>query len=233
VIVRPALSHPWHLSEKAAAELQQRLASRVITEDRLPELITTVAGVDAAYSDDDSVAFAAVAVIDVTTNSVKEVVSAVEPVRFRYVPGLLSFREIPVLTAAFERLAARPDLVVCDGHGIAHPRRFGLACHLGVIFDLPTIGCAKTHLVGDVHEPGHTRGSFSTVVHKGETVGALLRIRDGVKPLFVSPGHRVSVRTACLWILALSPQYRLPEPIRMADQLVNKMKREARSSWSG
>jgi deoxyribonuclease V len=214
LIVRPALSHPWHLSEKAAAELQQRLASRVITEDRLPERITTIAGADAAYSDDDSVAFAAVAVIDVSTNSVKEMVSAVEPVSFRYVPGLLSFREIPVLTAAFEKLAAKPDLVVCDGHGIAHPRRFGLACHLGVIFDLPTIGCAKTHLVG-------------------ETVGALLRTRDGVKPLFVSPGHRVSVQTACLWILALSPKYRLPEPIRIADQLVNKMKREARSSWSG
>src|SRR6516225_6098199 len=215
VIVRPALSHPWHLSEKEAAELQQRLASRVITEDRLPDRITTVAGVDAAYSDDDSVAFAAVAVVDASTNSVKEVVSAVEPVRFRYVPGLLSFREIPVLTAAFEKLAVRPDLVVCDGHGIAHPRRFGLACHLGVIFDLPTIGCAKTHLVGDVHEPGHTRGSLASVVHQGETVGALLRTRDGVKPLFVSPGHCVSVRTACLWILALSPKYRLPEPIRI------------------
>ena len=228
--MRPALSHPWHLSEKAAAELQQLLASRVITEDRLPERITTVAGVDAAYSDDDSVAFAAVAVVDVSTNSVKEAASAVEPVRFRYVPGLLSFREIPVLIAAFEKLAVRPDLVVCDGHGIAHPRRFGLACHLGVIFDLPTIGCAKTHLVGDAHEPGQTRGNLSNLVHNGERVGALLRTRDRVKPLFVSPGHRISVRTACHWILALCPQYRLPEPIRMADQLVNQMKRKARSS---
>lgn len=231
--MRAALSHPWDLSAKAATELQERLACRVITEDRLPERIRTVAGVDAAYRDEDSLAFAAVAIIDVTTSRLEEAVFATEPAHFPYVPGLLSFREIPVLTAAFAKLTAQPDLVVCDGQGIAHPRRFGLACHIGVIYDLPAIGCAKTHLVGNAQEPDFKRGSFSPIVYEGETVGSLLRTRDGVKPLCVSSGHRISLQTAGDWVLTLSARYRIPEPIRLADQLVNKMKRDLISRTIG
>ena len=221
------MSHGWSLDAEQARDLQTKMAALVVSEDRLPERIRTVAGVDAAYAGEAIVAFAAVAVIDVASNSLEEVVSAEEPVRFPYVPGLLSFREIPVLAAAFEKLSVRPDLLICDGQGIMHPRRFGLACHLGVIYDLPTIGCAKTHLVGYTHEPGFERGSLSPIIYNEETVGALLRTRNGVRPLYVSPGHRISLRTACDWTLTLCQGYRIPEPIRIAHQVVTKKKQEA------
>lgn len=207
--------------------LQSKLASLVVTEDQLPEHVRTVAGVDVAYHGDGTRAFAAVAVIDVASGKVIQLVSAEARVRFPYVPGLLSFRELPVLAAAFDKLSVRPDLVICDGQGIAHPRRFGLACHVGVLYDVPAIGCAKTRLIGEADEPGVARGSVAPLVSDGEVVGALLRTRDGVKPVYVSPGHRISLRTACEWVVTLCPRYRLPDPIRIADQRVNTMKREA------
>jgi len=225
--VQPAVSHGWSLDAEQARKLQAKMAALVVSEDRLPERIRTVAGVDAAYAGEGTDAFAAVAVIDVASNCLEELVAAEEPVRFPYVPGLLSFREIPVLAAALKKLSVRPDLLICDGQGIMHPRRFGLACHLGVIYDLPTIGCAKTHLVGSTHEPGFERGNFSSIVYNGETVGALLRTRNSVRPLYVSPGHRISLRTACDWTLMLCQRYRIPEPIRIAHQVVTKKKQEA------
>lgn len=224
--MRPTLSHSWGRSTKEAIELQEELSPLVIVEDRLPERIRTVAGVDAAYKDESSLGCAAVVVIDVTTGKIEEVASAVGRSEFPYVSGLLSFREIPVLTTVFAKLSMKPDLLVCDGQGIAHPRRFGLACHIGVIYDLPTIGCAKTSLVGNAVEPGFKRGSFSPIIHRGETVGSLLRTRDGVRPLYISPGHRISLPTGREWILRLSSRYRIPEPIRIADQLVKKMNAE-------
>ena len=145
--------------------------------------------------------------------------------RLRVQPTCASFRELPALATGFEKLTVRPDLVICDGQGIAHPRRFGLACHLGLIYGLAVIGCAKTCLVGEASEPGFTRGSFTQLVTEGETAGVALRTRDGVKPLYVSPGHLISLRTAGHWILALSSRHRIPEPTRMADQQANKMKR--------
>jgi deoxyribonuclease V len=225
--VRPILSHRWDLSPAEASALQAELASRVVLEDRLPERVSTVAGVDVAYEDESSRAFAAVALVDAVDGTLRQLVSAEAEVRFPYVPGLLSFRELPALAAAFEKLTARPDLVICDGQGIAHPRRFGLACHVGVVYDVPAIGCAKTRLIGEADAPAYARGSVAPLVSDGETVGVVLRTRDGVNPLYVSPGHRVSVRTASDWILALCTRYRIPEPIRVADQTVNAMKRRA------
>ena len=198
----------------------------MVTEDRLPEHIRTVAGVDVAYEGDGKRAFAAIAVLDVEKGNVEQIVAAEAEAKFPYLPGLLSFRELPALAAALEKLATRPDLVICDGQGIAHPRRFGLACHLGVVYDLPVIGCAKTRLIGEADEPGYVRGSVAQLINEGETVGVVLRTRDGVRPVYVSPGHRISLRTACEWILSLSSKYRIPEPIRAADERVNRMKRE-------
>jgi deoxyribonuclease V len=134
------------------------------------------------------------------------------------VPGLLSFREIPVLLPAFRRLATRPDLLIVDGQGYAHPRRFGLACHLGVLFDLPTIGCAKSRLIGEHAPVGDTRGSSVDLMDDGELIGRVLRSRDGVKPLYVSVGHRIGLDAACDWLLRLGAGYRIPEPTRRADQ---------------
>jgi deoxyribonuclease V len=227
--VQPVLTHRWDLDDEEAGALQTQLADCIITDDLLPVHVNTVAGVDVAYEEGGTRAFAAVVVIDVVNGEPQQIVSAEARTRFPYSPGLLSFRELPVLAAAFDKLFVRPDLVICDGQGRAHPRRFGLACHIGLIYDLPTIGCAKTCLVGEADEPGSARGSVTQLVYEGEILGAVLRTRDGVKPLYVSPGHRVSLRTACDWVLALCSQYRIPEPIRMADQVVNKFKRQATS----
>lgn len=226
--MQPILPHRWDLSEQEAIALQTKLAVLVVTEDRLPNSIRKVAGVDVAYDDFGTRAFAAVAIMDVLSGKLEEIVSAEAKIVFPYVPGLLSFREIPALVAAFNKIETKPDLVICDGQGTAHPRRFGLACHLGVTYDLPTIGSAKTHYFGEGEAPGLKRGSVAEQTSAREIVGAALRTRDNIRPIYVSPGHRISLRTACDWILSLSSKYRLPEPIRLADQWVNKLKREAR-----
>ncbi|MEU1733311.1 endonuclease V [Streptosporangium sp. NPDC020145] len=176
-----------------------------------------VAGVDVAYEGERL--SAAVAVLDGTTLEVVEQVVVGGRVAFDYVPGLLAFREMPALVEALGRLSAPPDLVVCDGYGLAHPRRFGLACHLGVLTGLPTIGVGKTAFVGSYSAPGTTRGSWSDLVLDGEVVGRVLRTRDGVKPVFVSVGHRVDLETACHNVLALTPRHRLPETTRISDRL--------------
>ena len=221
--MQPVLSHSWTLSPTEAVTLQRKLASLVNTEDSLPDEVKTVAGIDVAYN--DTQAFAAVVIVDANTGKRQQVVWAETPVEFPYVPGLLSFREIPAIMRALEKLPVRPDLVICDGQGIAHPRRFGIACHIGVLYDLPTIGCAKSRLIGSADEPAPTKGSYTDLLWKKETIGAVLRTRDGVNPLYVSPGHRVSVATARAWVLKLCTRYRLPEPTRLADLLVGQTKR--------
>ncbi|GAA3447071.1 endonuclease V [Planomonospora venezuelensis] len=177
----------------------------------------TVAGVDVAY-DGDRLA-AAVAVLDGTTLEVVEEVTVTGRTAFEYVPGLLAFRELPALLEALERLTVTPELVVCDGYGLAHPRRFGLACHLGVLTGLPSIGVGKTAFVGTHRDPAPERGSWTELTLDGEVVGRVLRTRDGVKPVFVSVGHRTDLETACRNVLALAPAYRLPETTRVADRL--------------
>lgn len=213
------IKHPWNLSEDEAIKLQQELAHKVVEEDQLDE-INLVAGVDVAYGKDGNRLVAAVVVLDVNTLGVVESVTIEDGVKFPYVPGLFSFRELPPIARAFAELKHTPDLIVCDGQGLAHPRRFGLACHLGVIFDRPTIGCAKARLLGEHESPSAERGAFVPLYDKGEIVGGVLRTQDGVNPIYVSVGHRVSLETACAWVLKLSPKYRLPETTRQADQAV-------------
>ncbi|MEV4752051.1 endonuclease V [Streptosporangium sp. NPDC049248] len=182
-----------------------------------PRSPARVAGVDVAY-DRDRLA-AAVTVLDGTTLEIVEKVAVSGRVAFDYVPGLLAFREVPALLDALERLSAPPDLVVCDGYGLAHPRRFGLACHLGVLTGLPTIGVGKTAFVGTYPTPAPERGSWTDLTLDGDVVGRVLRTRHGIKPVFVSVGHRVDLATACHNVLNLTPRYRLPETTRAADRL--------------
>jgi deoxyribonuclease V len=217
----PKLDIPDGLSREAAERLQTDLAARVVVADRFGR-IDTVAGVDVAYDREGKRATAAIAVLRADDLSVVETRTLDTAVRFPYIPGLLSFRELPAICALLQHVTALPDLLICDGQGIAHPRRFGLACHLGVMFDLPAIGCAKTPLLGAGCEPGMARGDSAALLDQGETVGCALRTRSGVRPVYVSPGHRISVATACEWVLKLAPRFRLPEPLRLADQAARR-----------
>jgi deoxyribonuclease V len=215
--VEPTLNHRWDLSPAEARALQTELAPRVICSGD-PTEVTTVAGADISAGRFGSNARGAVVLLDYPSLTALEqhIVETTTP--FPYVPGLLSFREIPVLSQAFARLSRRPDLLVVDGQGYAHPRRFGLACHLGLAFDLPTIGCAKSRLVG-VHAPlGEEVGAMADLVDGGEVIGRVVRTRTGSKPLYVSVGHRIGLDEACDWIFRLGAGYRLPEPTRLADR---------------
>jgi deoxyribonuclease V len=208
----------WTLDPEQAIALQRRFAPAVERRDRLGP-VHTVGGVDASYDDARGVACAAVVVLALPELVLVDQAVAWVPVRFPYVPGLLSFREIPAVLAAFRRLRVHPDLVLCDGQGIAHPRRFGLASHLGLALDRPTIGVAKSRLVGESRTPANRRGAWAPLVHRGERVGAVLRTRAGARPIYVSIGHRVSLGTAIRWVLACTPRYRLPETTRTAHRL--------------
>ena len=219
--MNPKINHPWNLTEREACLLQQELAAKVIKVDQLNE-IHLVAGVDVAYEKNGDKLIAAVVILDANTLEVIETVTAENRAQFPYIPGLFSFRELPPLIQAFAKLNHLPDLIVCDGQGYAHPRRFGLACHLGVIFDLPTIGCGKTRLLGKHKEPDTGRGAIAPLYDNNEVIGNLLRTQNGVNPIYVSIGHRISLATACEWVLKLSPKYRLPETTRQADQAVRK-----------
>lgn len=217
--MEPVMMHTWDLAPGEAERLQRSLSAQVIKTDQLDD-VRYVAGVDAACDPKTDKQLAAVVVLDAHSLQVIETAVAEEQVSFPYMPGLFSFRELPSIVKALKRLNTTPDLIVCDGHGIAHPRRFGLACHLGVMFDVPAIGCGKTILTGVAAEPGKTRGDRVPLVDRDEVIGYALRTQDNIKPVYVSIGHRISLPTACDWILRLSPRYRLPETTRMADQLV-------------
>lgn len=210
-------SHPWDVSTAEARAIQERLREAVVREDQL-EPPRYVAGTDVAFPE-RGVSLGAVAVLSFPALELVEHVTLRRPTRFPYVPGLLSFREIPVLLAALARLRTTPDLLLCDGQGLAHPRRFGLASHLGVVTGLPAIGVAKSRLVGAHDEPGWERGCRTPLVHDGEIIGTVLRTRTGVRPVYVSIGHRVSLETAARYALACCTRYRLPETTRWADRL--------------
>ncbi|MBX9851920.1 MAG: deoxyribonuclease V [Cytophagaceae bacterium] len=213
------------LPEDAIKE-QELLKKEVIIIDQLPPVITHVAGVDVAYEKDGDKVIAAVVVLDAVTLKILEVSTHQDKISFPYIPGLFSFREIPPLLQALENISIKPDIIVCDGQGIAHPRRFGLASHLGVVTGIPTIGCGKTKLIGEYVEPELFRGSFSNLIDNGEIIGRVLRTQDSINPLFISIGHKISLETATQWILKLSPNYRLPETTRAADNAVNKALKE-------
>jgi deoxyribonuclease V len=226
--VRPGLAGDVPTVAEARA-IQEQLRGRVVDADRLGP-VRLVAGADVSFDRFSPVLFAAVVVVDVASGAIVERAGARVVARFPYVPGYLSFRELPPLLAAFAKLRSMPDLVLADGQGRAHPRRFGIACHLGVELDLPTIGVAKSRLVGTHREPGARRGCGTRLVHAGETIGTVLRTRAGVAPVYVSVGHRVSLATARAWTLRLAPRHRLPEPSRAAHFEVNRLRRRAKAA---
>ena len=227
--MQPVIDHPWNISESEAISLQKDLASQVTSTDQF-ESIELIAGIDVAYSKASKTLVAAVVVLNAVSGKLVETVTIQDQEQFPYIPGLFSFRELPPIVKAFEKLSCTPQLVVCDGQGLAHPRRFGLACHLGVIFDIATIGCGKTRLVGEEIEPDSERGSFTYLVDKENIIGATLRTQTGIKPIYVSIGHRISLTTACDWVLKLASKYRLPETTRQADQVVRKVIKGLESS---
>ncbi|MCZ6690703.1 MAG: deoxyribonuclease V [Planctomycetota bacterium] len=216
--------HSWPTSYHEAVAVQNRLKSRLILRgDRRKYRI--IAGADISYDRGDDTLFAAVVVLRLPEMEIVEISSVTSRARFPYVPGLLSFREAPPLIEAFRRLRTRPDAAIFDGHGVAHPRGFGLASHLGVWLDLPTVGCAKSILVGDGAEPRSTRGEWSPLRLKGKKLGAILRTRAGVKPVYVSQGHRIGLPAAIRLVLECANRFRLPEPTRLADREVNRLRR--------
>ncbi|OXM65213.1 endonuclease V [Amycolatopsis vastitatis] len=208
----------WPSTIEEALATQERLRGRVDLTDDLPELPPTVTGLDVAYDDAGGIAAAVVTLETAGLTVVEERTHRAKAV-FPYEPGLFAFRELPPLLAALDRLERTPDILVCDGHGLAHPRRFGLACHLGVLTGLPAFGVGKTPFIGSHEPPPASRGCSAPLVDAGELVGAVLRTQDGVKPVYVSAGHRIGLAHACRLTLALTPRYRLPETTRHADRL--------------
>ena len=226
--------HSWDVTPAEARSIQQRLRGRVEPftrfgrvqgkrDDRLPR-VRHIAGADCAFDTAGRRAIACVVLYRFPKMQELERVTAIRPLRFPYVPGLLSFREAPVLLAAFGKLRRAPDLIFIDGHGIAHPRRFGIACHVGVLLNCPAIGCAKSRLIGTHAEPGRAAGQWSPLDYKGEIIGAVLRTRAGVRPVYVSTGHRISLESAIRWTLNVCDGYRIPRPTRDADRFVSAAK---------
>ncbi|GII86522.1 endonuclease V [Sphaerisporangium siamense] len=211
--------HDWPATIPEARAVQERLRPLADLTDLGPRDVELVAGLDVAYAADGDHLTAAVAVLRVSTLEVVERVTVSGRVRFPYVPGLFAFRELPSLVDALEKLQTTPDLLLCDGYGVAHPHRFGLACHLGVLADLPTIGVAKTAFIGAYEMPAPSRGAWSPIRDDDETLGRALRTRQNVKPIFVSQGHRMTLDIACHHLLTLTPKYRIPAPLRHADHL--------------
>lgn len=220
ITIDPELEHPWSVSAREAIAIQQRLRERVVRDDRLP-MVRFVAGVDVGFESGNTVTRAAVAVLRFPELELFDYAVAREPTRFPYVPGLLSFREIPAVLAALDGLRQAPDLFLCDGQGIAHPRRLGIASHLGVLIDQPTIGVGKSRLIGKHAPVPDRRGAWVELQDRGEVIGAVLRSRVGVKPIYVSPGHRVGLRSAIDYVMACTGRYRLPETTRWAHRLAS------------
>ena len=201
--------------------IQEQLKDRVITKDDFDK-VQYVAGVDVGFKDNYQITQAAVAVLNFPQLELVEKAIAQIPTTFPYIPGYLSFREIPAILEALKKVQITPDLILCDGQGFAHPRRFGLACHLGVLLDLPTIGVAKSLFIGKHQELAPEKGSWQPLIDKGETVGLVLRSRTNVKPIYVSIGHKISLLTAKDYVMNCLTKYRLPETTRWADKLASE-----------
>lgn len=211
-----AITHRWDLSPQEALALQSKLAAQVETQARLGP-IQCVAGVDVSIRDD--VARAAVVVLDIQSLAPIDYAIATRPVTFPYIPGLLAFREGPAVLEALDGVSIKPDLLIFDGQGLAHPRRLGIASHIGLLVDLPSIGCAKSRLCGQHKEVGEDAGDYSYLVDKGEIIGAVLRTRRRVKPVYVSIGHRIDLATSIEYVLRCGRGYRLPETTRWAHRM--------------
>ncbi len=219
-MLTPLLNHDWAVTPAAARALQEALRGRVVLRDQLGE-VRCVGGVDVGFEDDGAITRAAVTLLSFPELELMEYAIARRPTTFPYVPGLLSFREVPAVLEAMALLQGSPDLLLCDGQGIAHPRRFGIACHLGVLCDVPAIGVAKSRLIGSYGNLPDQRGAWVPLRDRDEIIGAVLRTRRGVKPLFISPGHRISLPSAVYYTLACTTRYRLPETTRRAHHLAS------------
>jgi deoxyribonuclease V len=221
---REKVSHPWNVSPKEAIEIQKRIEP-LLRFTRLRRRVRYVAGADVSaskYSDD---VWAGVVVCSYPELATVEERWVSGKTTFPYIPGLLSFREIPVLLEALRSVRVQADVILCDGQGTAHPRRMGLASHLGVLLDKPTIGCAKSRLVGEFSSPANEKGQFSLLRHKGKVIGAAARTRAGVKPVFVSPGDQITLEQSLEIVFRCCLRYRIPEPIRKAHLLVTELRK--------
>jgi deoxyribonuclease V len=214
------LTHDWNLTPSEAIALQNQLRQRVIDYNCF-DTPQRVAGVDVGFEDQGRVTRAAVVVLSFPELQSLEASIARQPTKFPYIPGLLSFREVPTILQALSRLRQPPDIILCDGQGKAHPRRFGLACHLGVYTDIPSVGVAKTRLIGCHGSLPEEKGSWIPLTHKGETIGAVVRTRRGVKPLYLSIGHKISLASSIEMVLACTTRYKLPETTRAAHKLAS------------
>lgn len=222
--------HPWQISITEAREIQNKLSSHVVLENNLPlKSIETIAAADISYSLRDKNLFAAVVLFSFPELKFITAKAAKSVANFPYVPGYLSFREIPALISIFEELKENVDVILCDGHGIAHPRRFGIACHIGVLLDKPSIGCAKSKLIGNYAEPPAEKASHSDLFDCDEKIGIVLRTRQNVKPLFISPGHKLSFDDCRTIVLNCLGRYRIPEPLRFAHHYVNRIRVESQN----
>jgi deoxyribonuclease V len=212
--------HDWPTTAQAAIAIQQQLRSQIITDDDLGT-IRHVAGVDVGFEANGTITRAAIAVLSWPDLQLKDQAIARQSTRFPYIPGLLSFREVPAILEACQQLQITPDLLLCDGQGLAHPRRLGIACHLGLLTDLPSIGVGKTRLIGTHAEVGNQRGDWQPLCDRAEVIGAVLRTRVNTHPLYISVGHRVSLETAIAYAMGCTTRYRLPETTRFAHKLAS------------
>ena len=216
------VNHSWDVSPRQAARIQNELRRLVRAEDDFGGDVRLVAGADLSIRPTASECRAAMVVVRIPDLETVEESALQEKITFPYVPGLLAFREAPAIIHVYERLRIKPDILILDGHGYAHPRRFGVACHAGLALDVPAVGCAKSRLIGEYDEPDEQAGSFSPLSDGGEVVGAALRTRAGAKPIFVSIGHRICLESAVRITMACTRGYRLPEPVRLAHQLASR-----------
>ena len=217
---------PFARTVQEARGVQERLAKAVLRAPLAADRIRLVGAADVTYIGEKEIVAAAIVVAELATGRIVEERTAVRRTGFPYIPGYLTFREGPAVIAAWRKLSSKPDVVLFDGHGIAHPRRLGIASHIGVLLDLPSVGVAKRRLVGEYAEPGPRRGDWSPLIHEGELVGAVVRTRDAVRPVFVSIGHRTDLPSAIFLVLHLCSRYRLPDPARRAHELTCEIRRK-------
>ena len=222
--------HPWNVTYKEAIKIQERLKNKVQLK-KIDKKIQYVAGLDVSYAKGSDIMWAGVVVLDFLSLKKVEKKWAQKQVSFPYIPGLLSFREIPVLLDALRKLEIEPDLVFCDGQGIAHPRGLGLASHMGIIVNKPTIGCAKSPLVGRYNQVGKCKGSYEYLIYKNRKIGAAVRTKSNVKPVFISPGYGIMLQDCIQFVLEACSTYRIPEPTRQAHLLVNSVRSGKRSGF--
>lgn len=223
--MKPVFSHSWDLSPQEAIKLQEELKEKIILKKGFSK-IKRIAGADISFSKKSNRAYAAVIVFSFPELKILDEEYTIGNLSFPYIPGLLTFREGPLLIETFKKIKIEPDVIIFDGQGIAHPKRLGLATHMGILLDKPTIGCAKSKLIGTYQEPEREKGSYSLLKDDGEIIGAVLRTKEDVSPVFVSPGHKIDLKSSIEIVLECLRGYRLPEPTRQAHLLVNRLRAE-------